>query len=99
MIELKTLHPESVDRALEKAEQYRLLNVPRLAESICLDILEIQPDHQPATITLLLALTDQFLNDGVEVSRTKVEEVLSRLTEPYDQAYYHGLVLERRAIA
>ena len=47
-------------RALAKAERYRLLNEPGEAESICLDILAVDPDNQEALITLLLALTDQF---------------------------------------
>ena len=58
--ELKTLSPDAVPRALEKAERYRLLNEPGEAESICLDVLEVDPDNQEALVTLLLALTDQF---------------------------------------
>ena len=42
MFELKPLSKESIKAALEKAERYRLLNEPGLAESICLDILEIE---------------------------------------------------------
>ena len=36
------------------------LNEPGEAESICRDVLEVDPDNQDALITLLLALTDQF---------------------------------------
>jgi hypothetical protein len=36
------------------------LNEPLEAESICRDVLEIEPDHQEALAALLLALTDQF---------------------------------------
>ena len=50
-------------RALAKAERYRLLNEPGEAESICLDVLEVEPDNQEALVTLLLALTDQFDED------------------------------------
>ena len=60
MPELKPLSRDAVDAALSKAERYRLLNEPHEAESICLDVLEIDPDNQPAHITLLLSLTDQF---------------------------------------
>jgi hypothetical protein len=49
-----------MDDALEKAERYRLLNEPKGAESICLDVLAIAPDNQKALTTLLLARTDQF---------------------------------------
>ena len=58
--DLKSISAESVPKALEKAERYRLLGEPSLAESICLDILAISPSHQQALISLLLARTDQF---------------------------------------
>ena len=57
--------PEALPRALEKAERYRLLNEPSEAESICLDVLDVEPDNQEALVTLLLALTDQFDTDAV----------------------------------
>jgi hypothetical protein len=98
MFQLKPLSPEAVPRALQKAEHYRLLNEPAEAESICLDILHIEPDHQQALITLLLALTDQF---GSEIGPvvTRVEDVLARLRGEYERAYYTGIVCERRAKA
>src|SRR5438874_10636829 len=61
--ELKTISPEAVNRALAKAERYRLLNEPGEAESICLDALRVEPDNNDALVTLLLALTDQFGED------------------------------------
>ena len=60
MFPLKHITREAVPRALEKAERYRLLNEPEEAESICLDVLAIDPDNQAALMMLLLALTDQF---------------------------------------
>lgn len=39
MIEPKRIPKDSVSAALEKALRYRLLNEPRQAESICLDVL------------------------------------------------------------
>lgn len=99
MVELKKLHAESAQRAIDKARHYRLLNAPRLAESICLDILEVDPDNQEVLSTLVLALADQFAQPGVAVSRTRVEDVLNRLTDPYARAYHQGLVSERRGIA
>ena len=47
MFELKPLSRDAVPRALEKAERYRLLNEPGEAESICLDVLRVDPE-QPA---------------------------------------------------
>ena len=57
MFELKPIHQDAIPQALEKAHFYRLLNEPGAAESICLDILEIDPDNQQALVTLLVALT------------------------------------------
>ena len=96
--ELKTLSPEAVPRALAKAERYRLLNEPGEAESICLDALEVDPENNDARVTLLLALTDQFGED----LRTAVSEALQlaqRLRDPYERAYYSGIIWERRAKA
>ena len=43
--------------ALQKAERYRLLREAEAAESICLDVLAVDPTNQAATVTLLLACT------------------------------------------
>ena len=43
MFQIKPISKESIPTALEKAERYRLLNEPLLAERICLDILEEDP--------------------------------------------------------
>ena len=51
MSELKSLSREAIPAALEKAERYRLLNEPFESESICLDILAIDPQHQQALFT------------------------------------------------
>jgi len=60
VFELKRITQDAIPQALTQAERYRLLNEPRVAESICLDILEAQADHQQAREMLILALTDQF---------------------------------------
>ena len=96
MSELKSLHKEAIPAALEKAEQYRLLNEPGEAESICLDILNVDPENEQALITLLLALTDR-LEKGYGVSDTQTKELLARMKADYDRAYYSGIVAERRA--
>ena len=96
MAELKSLHKDAIPAALEKAERYRLLNEPGEAESICLDILHVDPENQHAIITLLLALTDRF-EKGYGISDTQTKELLTRLKSEYDRAYYSGIVAERRA--
>jgi hypothetical protein len=98
MPELKRLHKDAIGAALEKAERYRLLNEPGEAESICLDILDIDPQNQQAIITLLLALTDRFTK-GYGVSDTQIKELLGRIRDEYERAYYCGIFAERRAKA
>jgi len=90
--ELKSISAQSIPEALSKVERYRLLNEPSLAESICLDILTIIPDHQQALISLLLARTDQF---GTNANAKAAQEVLSRIRGDYERAYYAGIILER----
>ena len=46
MFEFKRITPEAVPAALSKAERYRLLNEPREAESICRDVLLVDPENQ-----------------------------------------------------
>ena len=98
MSDLKALSREAIPAALEKAERYRLLNEPGEAESICLDILQADPDNQSAIITLLLAMTDRF-GKGYGVSDTQLKQMLSRITGDYDRAYYSGILAERKAKA
>jgi hypothetical protein len=91
---LKPIHPDAVPAALQKAEHYRLLNQPGAAESICRDVLAVQPRDQRALVTLLLALTDQFGRPG----RSRVNEarsVIDQLHGEYEKIYYRGLVSER----
>jgi hypothetical protein len=95
--ELKSLSPEAVSRALEKAERYRLLNEPWEAESICRDILEVDRDNQQALATLLLALTERFDEESPPVDEAR--RTAERLRDDYARAYFTGLVLERRAKA
>jgi|SRR6516164_6487856 len=93
MIELKGLSDEAIPAALEKASRYRLLNEPAEAESICHDVLHIDPENQQALAVLLLALTDRF-GKGYSVGTLQVEKVLSRLRDAYERAYYAGIICE-----
>lgn len=94
----KSISREAIPVALEKAERYRLLNEPAQAESICRDILAVDPDNQPALVMLLLALTDQFRSGPAECF-TQAKAVLERLTGEYERHYYRGLIWERRGHA
>ncbi len=97
MSELKRLHAEAIEHAMEKARHYRLLNQPAQAESICLDVLEIQPENQDALIVLILARTDQ-LKDANPATLQHAQEVLPRLKSDYHREYYAALICERQAM-
>ena len=98
MFELKSLHAEAVPAALEKAKHYRLLNEPGAAESICLDILQVEPDNQDAIVTLVLAMSDRFAK-GYNIGDTQIQDYLSRVSDEYERVYYTGIIYERRAKA
>ena len=97
MFELKTLSSEDVPRALAKAERYRLLNEPGEAQSICLDVIAADAGNQQAVATMILALTDQFGEDPSSVHEAL--DWIPSLQDPYDRAYYTGIIHERRAKA
>ena len=97
MFEPKPITPDAIPRALEKAERYRLLNEPIDAESICLDVLRIDPENQKALVVMLLAVTDQF--EGFAVDASRAQGVLRRLRDEYQRAYYAGIISERGANA
>lgn len=91
---LKPLSKEAVVPALARAEHYRLLNQPGVAESICLDILGVDAENQKAKIILLLSLTDQF---GQKQSKAKMaEDIANSLSDPYSKLYYRGIIHERQ---
>jgi tetratricopeptide (TPR) repeat protein len=96
--ELKSISQSGIPEAISKAELYRYLNEPEETESICHDILAIEPNHQLALRMLGMAITDQFT--GTAADRFgEAESVLRRLTDRYEQLYYLGILHERRGKA
>ena len=96
---LKPLSKDAIPSALGKAERYRLLSEPGEAESICLDVLRIDPRNADARVMLLLALTDQFPHDTSATLVSRATELAMELPGEYDRAYYDGIIRERRAKA
>ena len=94
MHELKSLSAEAIPRALQKAERYRLLNQSWATESICLDILEVEPTNQQVLVMFLLSLTDQFGAEPGELAR-RAHAALNQLTDEYQRSYYAGIIDER----
>jgi hypothetical protein len=91
---LKPISKEAIPRAIQKAERYRLINQSWASESICRDILEVEPGNQQVVVMLVLALTDQ-LAEGHATAMKAVHETLPRITDPYQRAYYTGIASER----
>jgi hypothetical protein len=98
MFDLKPLSRDAVPAALEKAHRYRLLNEPVEAESICRDILEVEPENQDALVTLVLALSDQF-EEHLSGAAAEAKHVLGRIRDDYMRTYHAGILCERRAKA
>jgi tetratricopeptide (TPR) repeat protein len=94
----KRLGARNLDAALAKAEQYRALNEPEEAESICRDILDEAPDDQRALRTLGLALTDRFAVEWRGVFDEAIA-VFQKLKSEYERVYYVGVAWERCAKA
>jgi tetratricopeptide (TPR) repeat protein len=95
--DLKPIHQDAVPAALEKAAWYRALHEPLEAESICRDVLAVDPGNQEAIRTLLLALTDQF--GRATRGHREALELAGRFEGEYERKYYAGIVLERLAKA
>ena len=97
-MKLKRLSTSAIPAALAKAERYRLLNEPDEAQSICDDVLAVDPANFDAVRIFVLALTDSFPNhDGNSVTRAL--DLVAKLPSEYERAYFAGLVSERRARA
>lgn len=95
---LKRLTTQNLEAALAKASTYRDLNQPEEAESICRDVLDVDPENVHALRVLGLALTDRFGTAWVGLFEEAVA-VFERLGTEYERVYYGGIAWERSAKA
>jgi hypothetical protein len=93
---LKPISTQGIPAAISKVELYRYLNEPGEAESICRDILAVDPDNQPALRLLGLSITDQFKGDPADRS-SEAETAFQSLKDDYQRHYYAGILHERQA--
>lgn len=98
MFELKTLNKDAIPAAIEKAKQYRLLNEPSAAQSICLDILAVDPENQETLVIIVLAMTDRLTRD-YSIGDSQIQNYLDHIKDDHQRAYYTGIFYERRAKA
>ncbi len=94
MLEPRRITIAAVPAALERALRYRLLNEPEEAESICRDVLAVDPHNRDARVNLLLALTDQF-HKQTSGTLDAAQRLASELDSEYEQEYYLGIIYER----
>lgn len=97
-LKLKAISQDGIPEALSKAQLYRYLNEPEESESICHDILDVDPGNQMALRTLGLAITDQFSGEMMD-RFVEAESMFAQLSDAYERHYYDGLLHERRAKA
>src|SRR5215472_4307798 len=97
-LKLKSISKAGIAEAVSKTELYRYLNEPGEAESICRDILALEPHHQTALRLLGLTITDQFTG-GTSDRPAEAARAFSSLTSDYERAYYTGILQERIAKA
>src|SRR5919108_1431985 len=95
---LKSIAKSGIDKAIAKAEVYRYLNEPGEAESICRDILAVDPENQAALRLLGLSITDQFTGNSADRYR-EAENIFQSLKDEYKRFYYAGILHERQAKA
>lgn len=97
-LHLKPISRGGIPAALSKVEVYRYLNEPGEAESICQDILAIEPDNQEGSRLLGLAITDQFTGGGSD-RFVEARKVFESLSDAYQRIYHLGILDERKAKA
>lgn len=95
---LKPISKAGINEAISKVELYRYLNEPGEAESICRDILTLDPEHQTALRLLGLSITDQFTG-AMSDRYAEADHIFRSLTNDYERAYYSGILHERKAKA
>jgi len=98
MYELKRLTTQNLHAAIAKATTYRDLNQPEEADSICRDVLDVDPENQDAIRVLGLSLTDRFGSAHVGLFEEAIQ-TFERLATEYERVYYAGIAWERAAKA
>jgi tetratricopeptide (TPR) repeat protein len=96
--QFKSISRNGIAEALSKVQHYRYLDQAEEAESICRDILAVDPENQMALRQLGLAITDQFTGALSDRYR-EAEESFEKLSSEYERCYYGGILFERRAKA
>jgi tetratricopeptide (TPR) repeat protein len=97
-LSLKRLSFVNIAAAVERAAHYRDLNQPEEAESICRDVLDVDPQNQAAHKLLGLAITDRFAAREATLLEDAVA-AFEHLKDEYERVYHVGVAWERAAKA
>ena len=97
--DLKKISSDALEHSLQKAKHYRLLAQPEQAESLCLDILELDPSNQATLVVMVLSLTDQFSRRGSAGCIRRAKGYLAKIENGYHKLYYGGIISEREGRA
>jgi tetratricopeptide (TPR) repeat protein len=95
---LKQLSRANLDAAIAKAAHYRDLNQPEESESICRDVLDVDPANQAAWKLRGLAITDRFATREAGLLEEAIG-AFERLEDEYERVYHVGVAWERAAKA
>jgi tetratricopeptide (TPR) repeat protein len=96
--ELKPLVARNLQAAVRLAQHYRDLNQPEEAESICRDVIAVEPENEEAWRTLGLALTDRFPTAWMSLFDDACA-AFAKMKSEYERTYYAGIAWERYAKA
>ena len=95
-MELKTLGADQVSSALAAAEQCRAGGEAETAESICTDILEVDPGNARAIELLLWSRVD-LLGEGRYGGVERAQEALALVQSDFERHYLEGVICEQQA--
>jgi hypothetical protein len=96
MHELVNIRDVDIPAALALAERCRANAEPEVAESICLDVLAADPNHEDGLKLLLFVRTD-LLGSALPGALERARELLPRFAREYDRVYYDAVICERQA--
>ena len=95
-MDFKNLESADLDAALAAAQASWAELRAEETESICLDILELDPNHR-STLDLLLRCRIELLKKGLPQSVARAQELIPQLDSDFDQAFYSGMIREAQA--
>lgn len=95
-MDLKILETGEIDAALAAAEACWSRSEVEVAQSICQDILEADPDH-PTALELLFLSRVALLSKGLPKGVERAQELIPRFGSEFDRAFFSGVLRETQA--